>query len=553
MQDYNDSGTSTDVLTTCVGGTTTTLTASGSWGGDAGQFATNGTYHNSSHFSDSDGAYVDDITYTWSCDSCMATLTVVEGEEGDAGTNTYPARPLTGSWLEEFAGQWGAMAEFSYSEQLSKSYPPQSPPCTDPDTFTDSVGETICSQTTLLTGGKGVASQQILFEMGVSAEKYIPVTVPDGRGFGWNTQGIAPGQMTVAGKKVGYDGNLWTVLPSGTTVDITPQAPPPNYTYSVTAAGTPVKIIANSTIDLSTTNPTFCVGQQVNFALNLIAPSPGNAVVNWSLPGEFVNESWQAQEWVNGLQIPYGSVNYDKNLALLGYTTTGSIGTSCWYINRGGGTVSVAASLLFGNGQTASVAAMGNFNIYKPTVKWQPLFAGLPQVVISAGKLSLGNGGSAAGMSFMHYIQSDFSGTAGYTQLISGEYDSDISVGINGSELDNTLWARGLNTIYSTGSWTQNAVEFDDSPSIGLANINSTTAMNLSFQTYLRFMPDGGPGPNIFVTLQLITWGVTASATEANRVWSVDPGSSSSGPNTSDSDAFPVWTETFSGSSGIFR
>jgi hypothetical protein len=210
--------------------------------------------------------------------------------------------------------------------------------------------------------------------------------------------------------------------------------------------------------------------------------------------------------------------------------------------------VSVGANLLFANGQNVTVAAIGNINIYKPViVDWKPLYAGTPQVIISSGRLSLGNQSLAyPSMTFMHSIQSAFSGSVGYTQLISGEYDADLSYGTDGYELDNVEWYSSPNPVASTGSWSQNSVAFVDSPSIGLANINSATAMDLSYQTYLRFMPDAGPGPNIYVTLAVVNWGVTASATKSNGTWSVDPGSTYSGPTYTTSSTLPVWTESFS-------
>ncbi len=152
------------------------------------------------------------------------------------------------------------------------------------------------------------------------------------------------------------------------------------------------------------------------------------------------------------------------------------------------------------------------------------------------------------GMSFKHYPQSSFPGTAGYTQLISGEFDSGIGVETDGYELDAVEWARGLNPIKSIGSWSQNIVPFDDQPNVGLLNTYSTAAMGLSFETFLRFKPDGGS--SIFVTLRLVTWGVSASARKLDGVWTVDLGSSASGPTESDSDVFPVWTQTFA-SSGL--
>ena len=157
--------------------------------------------------------------------------------------------------------------------------------------------------------------------------------------------------------------------------------------------------------------------------------------------------------------------------------------------------------------------------------------------------LGVSTSATVPGMTFKHYLQSQYAGSAGYTQLISGEFDSDLTVATHGYELDVVEWARGLNTIRNIGSWSQNVVPFDDQPDVGLANFKSATGMNLSFRTSLRFKPDGVS--NIFVTLRIVTWGVSASATKAGGVWSVDASSAPSGPQQTDNDACPVCTETF--------
>ena len=183
--------------------------------------------------------------------------------------------------------------------------------------------------------------------------------------------------------------------------------------------------------------------------------------------------------------------------------------------------------------------------MYRPEVRgWNPLFEGTPQIVITNSRLSLGWLG-IHGMSFENFIYSDFSGTAGYTQLISGSYHSTITISTIGYEADNAEWYDPPVTLHLGRFWAENGITFADSPGIGLPTLTSTASMNLAFKDYLRFEPDAGPGPNIYVTLRFQTWGVSASATKTDGVWSVDTGSSTTGPTDSDSQDFPYWWDIF--------
>lgn len=145
-------------------------------------------------------------------------------------------------------------------------------------------------------------------------------------------------------------------------------------------------------------------------------------------------------------------------------------------------------------------------------------------------------------MSFVAYVDSKYTGKAGYTQLMSGDQVSGISRETDGYELDNSEWPRGKSTIYTQLS---SPVEWDDQPFVSLAPSYLPTAMNLTFLTYLRFRPDNGtPDENIYVTLRLVTWGVTATANYIEPTgWQIGLGSSPSGPEDTDSTDFPVWTE----------
>ena len=115
------------------------------------------------------------------------------------------------------------------------------------ETYVNVDTESINTTMTLQTGGKGIPGVQNLFEIGVSAVNFLSRYIDNGQFTPfWNTTNIPYSQITVLGKTVGNDGILYVVLPDNVTVDVTPQAPPPRYTYSVGASKTTISITATA-------------------------------------------------------------------------------------------------------------------------------------------------------------------------------------------------------------------------------------------------------------------------------------------------------------------
>ena len=409
----------------------------------------------------------------------------------------------------------------------------------------------------LYTGGKAtIGSRNLLSLRVVNAQSYQASSKDALFGIPWWNSTITPiimNYLQLGNRRPGADGIVWRTLPDNATEDVTVVAIGFLH-YSANVVPTKYKVNINLTtsttnVNLETDIPEVCVGQKVTFALtNLPMSQIVNMVGQWTLPQKYVNHQWQHSTpgVPNGIPpISYGSVNYDIDASLLRNTNQ----TACWFVNGSGGRASVGMNLLFNNGQSLTVAAKGNFTIYRPAIHlWQPLWDGIPRIIIDSGYLTLGNAGESgtnADMSFAHYIDTHYSGTAGYTQIISGEYDGNLSFSTDGFELDNLEWPRGLNPI--ANSQFGNQVPFDDGPKISLPTINNIAAMNLSFQTYLRFKPDdGNSSGNIFITLRAVTWGLSCSASYSGGVWNKDPGGATSGPFDADSDAFPLWTKVFS-------
>jgi len=401
----------------------------------------------------------------------------------------------------------------------------------------------------LLTGGKSGSTLQNLFGFNASATQIVPVKAPSPLTLGEFPDPDIPvpfQKIKIINKALGNDGNLWVTLPNNSPpIDVTPQVDGVDYyTFTETAQKYTLHIVVNYSNpiwpDHVPSYDTYCVGEFLNFDPYWLPNPPpvSDAVSHWTLPGTFVNEQPSS----------FCDTYYDENASLLNrdLSANGTLSTYCWYVKDfQAQSASVGIQLNFLNGQTAFLNRQGKFNVYRPSIpNVELLFDGSPiPEVSSSGYLSLGSGG-LNDMSFQHLIQTEFSGTAGYTQLITGVYGGGIGTTIGGYELDNDEWQRGLtsiNTRIPPLIWT----EFDDSPGTGAVIGSDTVGMDLNFKTYLRFQPDAGPGPNIFVTLALVTWGVQASATESAGVWTINPGSTVTGPSSSDSTEFPFWTDIF--------
>jgi hypothetical protein len=357
----------------------------------------------------------------------------------------------------------------------------------------------------------------------------------DAESYCWNTAPVPPGQITVAGQTAGSDGNVYTVLPDNLTMDITPHAPPQRYSYSVGASEYTPQIQANNiTLDPVQTNATLCVGQQVNFTLTGSPPCV-LTLVHWNLPDKFVNS-------IN-YPNPSGSANYFKDDSLLyNISPPDNIGTSCWYVNGTGGAVSATVTFSFANGQTATLAAIGKFAIYRPTVTKPIMWTQTPyqgtfhQGTIST--LSLDNND----MNFELSISSPYGGIGNFVQLVQADCTSDVLpyYQVTGSYwLDNSYPYNSNNIpIFANG----NNVWFVDYPSFPG---NRLIQINNHYETYLVYLPDP-QGSSIWVTLQKITWAWAASAQLPinTLTWDINnpPALITSGP--SDSDEFPVWQST---------
>lgn len=418
----------------------------------------------------------------------------------------------------------------------------------DPDSDAD-INNTLTGQRTadavirLRTGGKGLSTRQNLFCLHATATRYVdngisPPWVPN-----TETVPIPSTSITVNGQTLGSDGNRWTTLPDNLDIDVTPRVKNVDY-YSFTEDQQKYKlhIVVNGTTPLQedriVVGAYYCVGQKLSFEAVFSPSGPDLSYVSpaWNYTADYVNNHWTDE---NGCE--------EYNIAPIPAMSNPTV---AWFYNKQ--TQDVTANLglycKFNNGQSAYLVRQGKFNVYRPSIDHWVLFNyGQPQVMIGSGCLEAGNYlNNSNGMSFQAYIRSTYSGKSGFIQLISGKFTNDISTTLDGYELDGHggQWVRGQQTVYTN---VLNPTLFDDQPHESLPIFSNTCGMSLAFEAYLSFRPNAGNvNDNIFVTLQQVTWGVNASATYTSGAgWQVENGSSITGPNNTDSNVFPFWTETF--------
>jgi len=408
----------------------------------------------------------------------------------------------------------------------------------------------------LATGGRAVPGHKSLIQIsGVAYGILDKRWTPEQTLYGGSYTNIPPETVTVGTfGNLDTNGNLYVLLPDGDP-DIKVVAPNEFYIYSVGVTKYRLSIkattngVANFIDDVFFSAPEFCVGQQITFSphwdinpyTGTETPPYSHATADWTLPGTFVNEQ------------PYPATCdafYDENTNLLHQdsSTNSALSTACWYVKDfKGGKASLAMNLDF-NGQMISLTESGPFDVYRPSVTnfiTASNLEGMP--VVRAGHRLLGLWNHE--MSFAHYIHSNYSGVAGYTQVVNGEVSIPTTGGTspylqnNVNSLDNVEFPWGTTPINPDSTTI-----FHDSPNVGLGTGNllynnyNPKFIRVNFNTYLLFKPDGSG--SIFVPLQLVTWNIDATATYGTS-WTTT-GNPVAEPTSVDCTNFPNWTNVFS-------
>ena len=225
---------------------------------------------------------------------------------------------------------------------------------------------------------------------------------------------------------------------------------------------------------------------------------------------------------------------------------TNPIISPVWYVNGKGGDCSARETLLFANGQSVNIAAVGSFKIYRPSIQFTSYPPFTP--MLTNGWVELGPDGywpagtnNSGVMNFQATVvtKTNFPGVVNWTQLNWRTVDYVPSQSTGGYfYLDNSEFFNGTDTSIAP----TNTIGFVDNPGISTAvwpNVNITDY----FQTYLRFKPSGD---GIWVTLGYIPWGWSEDEWFGTTI--ISTGVSS--PFYLDYDGWPVWSAVTHSSPG---
>jgi hypothetical protein len=496
-----------------------------------------------------------DTSYNWSSDDPGGTFTRTgydEFNDGDSGTgwgDIFNPDPYSTPSVSV-----GAISH--YYANINYTWTP--PPCLD--MTSQNYSRNSKTSMKLLTGGKSGVARNNLFGISASATEYgQPGCIDWGNAPDqWENvpaANIPSAEIRVLGKNLGNDGNLFIVLPDNATLDLGAVAPGRHYSLGVGAGKYKMFIQANGSIlrsDRVIPTAKFCAGQQIGFAPVWSPSAPPNvasASYLWDLSTKFVNHSTH----------PCGScsVNYDIDLNLLDVAAP-----AVWYMSGGNKNAYAHVFLHFSNGQSATVDASGQFDMFRPQI------LGREQVSQGAVKLNTNSlptvklGMLAAGTDYIHWttdvgLDTRFSANLFHVQLVDFESMCDIGLyciskynGTSGQYwLDNSYpydspWP--VNPDKGGNYQTMQGIWFADGPDIS-GNFCTFAQLTPSFKTYLCFQPTSAG--SIPITLERVEWSEHGRADLTSGIWTLTT-SYITGPSFSNDDAFPFWEQVFHNTSG---
>lgn len=407
----------------------------------------------------------------------------------------------------------------------------------------------------LQTGGKAVPGRQSLFILSAGGDSGDLVLAPAwsyeyGYYFNWAADvPLDPTDIKILGKNLDANGNLYTILPEGETLDATPIVSSQNYyTWSGPSMSKHTLTIEADGADISTNTPEFCVGQNITFSPVWIEggdPGETSATYRWTFSGPYVNASSQ-----NGSS---GSQNYYIDGDVLNLQNPYGV----WYTS-GGKSAYLHETLHFSGGETITLNPSGQFTMFRPSVVMiNPTVEGAPTVIwerqwgsFPSAAIQLGSPGGPNDMDYhLGFISSDYSGSTQIIQICN--IDSSGMGGSCSGCLDGTgPYSRGF--ANKGASANNNVLALDDAPDANDSLTPGDISLSDTFTDYVLFYPGQAYGQwnipltastaAIFVPIAIVTWGVNGSATSPGMTISQDH-SGPTGPT--DSEAFPQWTTTF--------
>ena len=411
-------------------------------------------------------------------------------------------------------------------------------------TYHDKYTRTAQTHWRLETGGKHLLGRQSLWQFTCPSVEILnkraqPVYLTA------QERALPLNAPVINGHALCNDGTYWLTLPDGTNFDMTPYVAGKDfYTFWPEAQKYKLTLTAttnNTTVDLSTNTPEFCVGQYVTFAANWDSTPPGiidvDTISHWTLPAKYVNESWQ-QTTITFNQ-PYGSINYRINSALLQNTNQ----TSCWFVNGQGGTAGINMNLHFSNGQYVSIAAVGDFTIYRPTFSgFQNLQNGFSPFPTYYKYPSDDFGVMVpffeGNMRWRVTLDSKYDGLFGVTQLLTSDTSPYDTGGVPWLDGDSEIYGTATNGPdgYTADNPSTHDTILEDHPRDSVI-VTGCSTMKAGFDDYLRFMPSGNN--SIYITIGKSGWYMDGAACRDTGITksNLPPASRMVGL-----DDFPVWT-----------
>jgi hypothetical protein len=413
-------------------------------------------------------------------------------------------------------------------------------------------GEKISSDYLLYVRGEELPNLQRVLWLSVGAQQVVDPWYPamqeswdsyEGDPFYWafSSTPVPYAQQIILGQSEGSDGLVVTNVPRGAVMKVQLMVMGQSFDTLAPAAGNDDPVITANGIPLDPVNvnpgATFCVGQQVTFALNVPFPYT-NAVVSFNMPPTFVNTNWQVNS--------SSSTNWFVNNRLLTFSTNSTPATTCWFTNGPGGQVTVRANLTRPNGDVVSSTTVGQFTIVKPAITdFKPQ---LLQVFFQTnGIVSL-----SAVVGFWTYVLPpyNFSGIGTYAQLVQSSNSYYVNImGHEGSSTSGGYWLDN-NYPYALDtpqlfSWSDNPTKFvahNDNPGLDPGTFAFRTSIFITnqFKTYVQFQPGGG----IPVTIGRVDWGWSCNATQSNGIWSWTCFTNQPMLDRNDS-TLPTWTNIF--------
>jgi hypothetical protein len=218
-----------------------------------------------------------------------------------------------------------------------------------------------------------------------------------------------------------------------------------------------------------------------------------------------------------------------------------------WYVSKGDKNAKLNLTLSFQNGQNAKLTAKGKFNIYKPSIS-SLVGSTNVQVVLDTSSgvyLKLGDLNGVKAMSWDLYVDLslDFPGTLSYLQLINRDASWSLGYDFTGDYwLDNKDPYPAYGPYY-VGQFESFDMGFGDDPGVKVTSANSHLSVKDSFETYVRFQPDGIG--NIPITIGRVDWRWQGAAAKNNGAWALTS-SGITGPDLDKGDdSFPEWLDVY--------